>query len=228
MRRPGDLQTTAEKQPRFTDTGVIDDPVFLPDQQHLRWSRIKTLDDAQEMYDVVSNEVFSFLRTLGGDDATYSHHMANARFTIPAPQLLDRVVQLVDDIPLQNRDTNGDLYEYLLSELSPAGQNGRFRTPRHIVQLAIETTVPILEDRICAPACGPAGEASGDGRGQAGRVRGMVIRSLGTALEASRIGCHLIERRSPISAVAVPWTTGRSCAHRRGGRPVAGRAAPGR
>ncbi|MFF0944140.1 N-6 DNA methylase [Kocuria sp. CPCC 205300] len=157
MRRLDDLQTTAEKKAQFTGTGVIENPVFLPDQQHLRWSRFKTLDDVQEMYDVVSNDVFPFLRELGGDDSTYSHHMANARFTIPTPQLLDRVVQLVDKIPLQNRDTNGDLYEYLLSKLNSAGQNGQFRTPRHIIQLMIEMTVPTPDDRICDPACGTAG-----------------------------------------------------------------------
>ena len=157
MRRLDDLQTTAEKKAQFTGTGVIENPVFLPDQQHLRWSRFKTLDDAQEMYDVVSGEVFPFLRTLGGDDSTYSHHMANARFTIPTPQLLDRVVKLVDEIPLTDRDTNGDLYEYLLSKLSSAGQNGQFRTPRHIIQLMVEMTAPTPDDRICDPACGTAG-----------------------------------------------------------------------
>lgn len=157
MRRLDDLQTTAEKKAQFMGTGVIEHPVFLPGQQHLRWSRFKTLDDAQEMYEVVSNEVFPFLRTLGGDDSTYSHHMANARFTIPTPQLLDRVVQLVDEIPLQDRDTNGDLYEYLLSKLNSAGQNGQFRTPRHIIQLMVEMTAPTPDDRICDPACGTAG-----------------------------------------------------------------------
>lgn len=109
------------------------------------------------MYDVVSNEVFPFLRTLGGDDSMHAHHMANARFTIPTPQLLDRVVQLVGEIPLQDRDTNGDLYEHLLSKLSAAGQNGQFRTPRHIIQLMVEMTGPAPADRICDPACGTAG-----------------------------------------------------------------------
>ncbi|MCD1144431.1 type I restriction-modification system subunit M [Kocuria sp. LUK] len=157
MRRLDDLQTAKEQRARFVGNGVIDNPVFLPEQQHLRWSRLKTLDDAQEMYETVSNEVFPFLRTLGGDESTYSHHMANARFTIPTPQLLDRVVHLVDELPLQNRDTNGDLYEYLLSKLNSAGQNGQFRTPRHIIQLMVEMTAPTPDDRICDPACGTAG-----------------------------------------------------------------------
>ena len=39
IRRLDDLQTLAEKKARVT--GVIDDPVFLPGQEHLRWSRLK-------------------------------------------------------------------------------------------------------------------------------------------------------------------------------------------
>ena len=34
-----------------------------PDQPHLRWSRFENLEGAEAMYDVVSNEVFPFLRT---------------------------------------------------------------------------------------------------------------------------------------------------------------------
>jgi hypothetical protein len=51
--------------------------------------------------------VFPFLRTLGGDGSTYSHHMKDARFTIPTPQLLSRVVDMLDDIPMADRDTSG-------------------------------------------------------------------------------------------------------------------------
>jgi type I restriction enzyme M protein len=50
--------------------------------EDLRWSRFKHLTPA-EMYTVVSEHVFPFLRTLGGDESTYAHHMKDARFTIP-------------------------------------------------------------------------------------------------------------------------------------------------
>ena len=30
----------------------------------------------------MAEHVFPFLRTLGGDDSTYAHHMKDARFTI--------------------------------------------------------------------------------------------------------------------------------------------------
>ncbi len=122
----------------------------------LRWSHFKHLP-AGEMYTVVSEHVFPFLRTLGGDDSTYSHHMKDARFTIPTPALLTKVVDLLSDVPMEDRDTNGDLYEYMLGKIASAGQNGQFRTPRHIIQLMVEMTAPQPKDVICDPACGTSG-----------------------------------------------------------------------
>src|SRR5918997_1959575 len=113
------------------------------------------------MFKIVGTEVFPFLRQygdqVGGDDSTYSDHMSDARFTIPSPALLSKVVDMLDDIPMHDRDTNGDLYEYMLSKIASAGQNGQFRTPRHIIQLMVAMTAPQPSDEICDPACGTAG-----------------------------------------------------------------------
>jgi type I restriction enzyme M protein len=122
----------------------------------LRWSRLKHLAPA-EMYIVVGEHVFPFLRTLGGDDSTYAHHMKDARFTIPTPALLAKVVDLLDGVPMEDRDTKGDIYEYMLGKIASAGQNGQFRTPRHIIRLMVEMTAPAPNDIICDPACGTAG-----------------------------------------------------------------------
>ncbi|HEV8149800.1 MAG TPA: class I SAM-dependent DNA methyltransferase [Gemmatimonadales bacterium] len=122
----------------------------------LRWSRFKNFAPA-EMYDVIAEHAFPFLRTLGGEGSTYAAHMKDARFTIPTPGLLAKVVDLIADIPMEDRDTKGDLYEYMLSKIATAGQNGQFRTPRHIIQLIVELAAPTPRDIICDPACGTAG-----------------------------------------------------------------------
>ena len=121
-----------------------------------RWSRFKNLE-ASEMFEVVGEHVFPFLKTLGDDGSTYSHHMRDARFTIPTPALLARVVDLLDGIPMQDRDTKGDIYEYMLGKIAAAGQNGQFRTPRHIIQLMVALTAPKPNDVICDPASGTCG-----------------------------------------------------------------------
>jgi type I restriction enzyme M protein len=162
IRRLDDLQTLAEnKAARLR--APIERKVF-PDgddakgrpYSDLRWSRFKHLA-AAEMYTVVSEHVFLFLRTLGGDDSTYAHHMKDARFTIPTPALLAKVVDLIDNVPMEDRDTKSDLYEYMLGKIATAGQNGQFRTPRHIIRLMVEMTAPQSPDLICDPACGTAG-----------------------------------------------------------------------
>lgn len=83
--------------------------------------------------------------------------MKDARFAISTPALLSKVVDLLDDVPMEDRDTKGDLYEYMLGKIASAGQNGQFRTPRHIIQLMVEMTSPQPDDIICDPACGTAG-----------------------------------------------------------------------
>ena len=135
----------------------IENPVFDAQQQHLRWSVFKQLGDAATLYDVVANQVFPFIKTLGEADSTYASHMKDARFTIPTPALLAKVVDMLDAIPMEDRDTKGDLYEYMLGKIASAGQNGQFRTPRHIIKLMVELMAPKPGDTICDPACGTAG-----------------------------------------------------------------------
>jgi type I restriction enzyme M protein len=131
------------------------DPKGRP-YQELRWSRFKNSTPA-EMFTVVDEHVFPFLRTLGGNGSTYANHMKDARFTIPTPTLLAKVVDLLDQVPMEDRDTKGDLYEYMLGKIATAGQNGQFHTPRHIIRFMVEMTSPIPKDIICDPACGTAG-----------------------------------------------------------------------
>lgn len=135
----------------------IEEPVFSRKQQNLRWSVFKQLGDAATLYDVVANQVFPFIKTLGEADSTYATHMKDARFTIPSPALLAKVVDMLDAIPMDDRDTKGDLYEYMLGKIASAGQNGQFRTPRHIIKLMVDMMAPKPADTICDPACGTAG-----------------------------------------------------------------------
>ena len=83
--------------------------------------------------------------------------MKDARFTIPTPALLAKVVDMLNDVPMEDRDTKGDLYEYMLGKIASAGQNGQFRTPRHIIRLMVEMTAPTAKDVICDPASGTCG-----------------------------------------------------------------------
>jgi hypothetical protein len=123
----------------------------------LRWSRFKELGEAASMFKVVGERVFPFLRELGGEESAYATHMRDARFTIPTPGLLTKVVELLDAVPMEDRDTKGDIYEYMLGKLATAGTNGQFRTPRHIIELMVAMTEPTPRDVMVDPACGTCG-----------------------------------------------------------------------
>jgi type I restriction enzyme M protein len=111
------------------------------------------------MLNHVQYKVFPFLKELGYEDSFYKRYMKEAQFSIPTGTLLTEAVSIIDgmEIKEQNRDTQGDLYEFLLSELHTSGKNGQFRTPRHIMRMMVELIDPRIGERICDPACGTAG-----------------------------------------------------------------------
>ena len=161
IKRLDEIHTLKERKAARTGK-PIDDPIFGPDQDHLRWSRFKETAP-EKMFATVKDEVFPFIKSLGQQDregeeaSTYTHHMRDALFLFPKASLLANVVDQLDGIAMSDRDTKGDLYEYMLGKIASAGQNGQFRTPRHIIKLMVEMMEPTPKDVICDPACGTAG-----------------------------------------------------------------------
>jgi type I restriction enzyme M protein len=155
IRRLDDLQAAKDNKANRTHQSV-ENPIYADDEQQLRWSQFKNIHP-DNMLVIVRDGVFPWLRNLGGEGSTYAQHMRDARFTIPTANLLTKVVDLIDEIPLGQQDTKGDIYEYMLGKIATAGQNGQFRTPRHIIRLMVEMRAPGPNDDICDPACGTAG-----------------------------------------------------------------------
>ena len=155
LKRLDDLQTLAENKSRRLKK-PIEQNFFPKGKEKLRWNNLKNLSP-EEMFNIVDKEAFPFLQNLGNDESSYIKHMQGARFTIPTAKLLSDAIDLLDKIPMEERDTKGDLYEYMLGKLSSSGQLGQFRTPRHIIQLMLELTAPTIKDTICDPACGTCG-----------------------------------------------------------------------
>lgn len=162
IKRLDDLQTLEEK--KAETLGIAIERRIFPKGKNergrayedLRWSRFKNFEP-REMMEVVADHVFPFLRTLGEEGSSYGKHMRDARLGFSNAALLAKTVEMLDKIPMEDRDTKGDLYEYMLGKIASAGQNGQFRTPRHIIQLMVELTKPTPEDVICDPAAGTCG-----------------------------------------------------------------------
>ena len=174
MRRLDEADRNEQKRAKFSEqehvsmfegtfTGLDNVEV---DKDDLRWSRFRHLP-AEEMLRVVRDRVFPFIKSLGGDDHPFAKAMQDAVFILPKASLLVEATGIIDEIYTEIdreqregqtfQDTQGDLYEYLLSEIATSGKNGQFRTPRHIIQMICCLVDPRLGDRIVDPACGTGG-----------------------------------------------------------------------
>lgn len=137
--------------------GIKTKRIFDEKHQECRWSIFKNYP-AEKMYRIVGEDVFPFIKSLSNNkNSGYAKYMDDAIFIIPTPIMLQRVVTAIDKLKMKDRDTKGDVYEYLLSKLSTAGTNGQFRTPRHIIRMMVELMKPTPEDIIVDPAAGSAG-----------------------------------------------------------------------
>lgn len=145
------------KQRDSSAIGVEYRSIFPSDRPYLKWRKFKSLE-ASKMYKIVSEEVFPFIKNLNGNkESAYSKYMNDAIFIIPTPQLLEKVVTGLSELPMDDRDITGDIYEYMLSKVATSGTSGQFRTPRHIIKMMVELMKPSPEDIIADPAAGSAG-----------------------------------------------------------------------
>lgn len=143
-------------------TGQKQNKIFpeTPEGQRMRWSKFKDRD-AVEIFDIIQNEVFPFIKEMTGDDETaFSKYMKDASLGFTNPGILSKTINSLDELykdDIKSLDMQGDLYEYMLSKLSVAGQNGQFRTPKQIRDMMVQLRKPSSDDMICDPACGTAG-----------------------------------------------------------------------
>lgn len=154
MKRLDEREQDAERAGKLR--GKKFTPLFpKPD---LRWSHWTQLP-ADKALKHVKEVVFPFIKTIGGAGGSFAEQMENAEFKINKPSLLIEACKAIDamQISAQNQDVQGDLYEYLLSKLNTAGQNGQFRTPRHIIRMMVNMCDPQPGERICDPAAGTCG-----------------------------------------------------------------------
>ncbi len=163
LRRMDERQLLEEKKANLIGSPV-QSTIYTEAQKKFRWHSLKNNDPeilfalfTQPQTDCDNLTVFEHMKQLGNNAGVFAQFMKGATFMIPTPKLLDQVVQMIDKIQMDDRDTKGDLYEYLLSKIATAGTNGQFRTPRHIIKMMVDIMQPTQEDTICDPACGSAG-----------------------------------------------------------------------
>jgi type I restriction enzyme M protein len=163
LRRLDESQQLEEKKASMIG-GKAKQALYKKKHNKFRWHSFRE-KDPETMFELFTQPqknadgltIFEHMKQLGSEADVFAQYMKGATFMIPTPKLLDQVVQMIDKIQMDDRDTKGDLYEYLLSKIATAGTNGQFRTPRHIIKMMVEMMQPKREDLICDPACGTAG-----------------------------------------------------------------------
>lgn len=169
MKMLDDAQTKREKEANAWHT-ELKNPTFLKGKkwknpetgkevpyEELRWQKFSNAGPDQ-MYNTVRNDVFVFIKNLGtGSESAYSRFMKDAVFMIQSPRILTKVVDDIKTLNMEDRDTMGDVYEYILGKMAASGTNGQFRTPRHIIRMMVDLMKPDVDDVICDPAMGSAG-----------------------------------------------------------------------
>ncbi len=129
---------------------------FGLEQQQLRWQNLLKLG-GDALLKTVRDEVFPHMREIAGTGSTFGRYMADAQLLIQKASLLVKAMELIEKLPIDRGDLKGDIYEYMLSKLNIAGQNGQFRTPPHIRRLMVDLVEPKPDWTIGDPACGTAG-----------------------------------------------------------------------
>jgi len=154
-----------EKEQKDIDSGEKDN-LKRVQKSKLRWRNFSKIKSREEKLELVRDFVFPFIKKLNGEHSSFTKYMKNAVFVISSASLLDDAIKTIDELYIEIekdakensfQDIQGDVYEMLLNQLSSAGKNGQFRTPRHIIELVTDLVDPKRGDKIGDPACGTGG-----------------------------------------------------------------------
>ena len=124
--------------------------------ENLRWKNFKNLNP-NEMARVIKNYVIPFIKD-PKNKAVGRFGLYAKKYTFgfdDKERLLTNVVDKLSDpeLDFNNVDLMGDVYEYMCG----SGISGQYRTPRHIIDMAVEMMKPKLGEKIIDPAMGTAG-----------------------------------------------------------------------
>lgn len=135
---------------------------IFEENKYAKWDNFKDLD-SERMLETVRDEAFPFIKKYN-EGSEFNRSIKDLAFIITKPSLLSESVEALEEIfnILEEdedgfMDSLGDMYEYLLSEISSSGKNGQFRTPRHIIKMITELVNPQIGEKVFDPSAGTAG-----------------------------------------------------------------------
>jgi type I restriction enzyme M protein len=124
--------------------------------KELRWKEFKNLN-SNDLAERIKNYVIPFIKDPNNKAiGKFGEYAKKYTFGFDDKErLLTSVVDKLSDEEMNftNTDLMGDVYEYMCG----SGVSGQFRTPRHIIDMAVEMMKPRIGEKIIDPAMGTAG-----------------------------------------------------------------------
>lgn len=124
--------------------------------ENLRWKNFKN-QNPMELARTIKNYVVPFIKDPNNSAiGKFSQYAKKYTFGFDDKErLLTNVVDKLSDpeLDFNNTDIMGDVYEYVCG----SAMTGQYRTPRHIIDMAVEMMKPRLGEKIIDPAMGTAG-----------------------------------------------------------------------
>lgn len=147
-----------------------------------RWNQLISNEGSPDkIRDTIANKIFPMLKKLNpNENSAFSKYMGNAIFAIDSADKLTSIISKLNDLykyieeealaeakkegkdkfavkAIVRRitsDIRGDIYEHMLGNLSVSGKLGQFRSPKQIVEMAVELVKPTIKDVIVDPCVG--------------------------------------------------------------------------
>lgn len=132
---------------------------FTGDLRELSWRNlIANTISAEE-------RVAKFLQGIEGISDPKQNHIPqlfkgifkNAFLKFRDGRILKLFLDEINGFTYDHSEELGNAFEYLLQSMGVQGENGQFRTPRHIIDFMVACLDPQPDDKILDPACGTAG-----------------------------------------------------------------------
>ena len=124
--------------------------------EDLRWKNFKNLN-ANDLSHRIKTYVVPFIKDPDNKAVgKFSEYATKYVYAFDGKErLLTSVVDKLsdDEMNFTNTDLMGDVYEYMCG----SGISGQYRTPRHIIDMAVEMMKPRIGEKIIDPAMGTAG-----------------------------------------------------------------------
>lgn len=124
--------------------------------EELRWKNFKNLN-SNDLSQRIKNYVIPFIKDPENKAVgKFSEYATKYTYAFDGKErLLTTVIDKLsdDEMNFNNTDLMGDVYEYMCG----SGISGQYRTPRHIIDMAVEMMKPKIGEKIIDPAMGTAG-----------------------------------------------------------------------